>query len=64
MLSLAFLSLPLLALKRHRERPHHCQQECQRESRVKMRTEDGTEGWVCPRVTGPHQVMDGRPVQP
>ena len=58
MFSLAALSLPLLALRRTRERPpaHKCEQECQQESRVKLITEDGREGWACPRVTEPHMV--------
>ena len=61
MLPFAAEALSLLAVfpRRQRERPpaHKCQQECQQESRVKLITEDGREGWACPRVTGPHRVL-------
>lgn len=52
MLPAAFLSLPLLALKRTRGKPpaHACE-------RVRMVTEDGQQGWDCPCRTGPHEVL-------
>jgi hypothetical protein len=61
MLPFAAEALSLLAVFPRRQHPqeppaHKCEQECQGESRVKQRTEDGREGWACPCVTGPHRV--------